>query len=128
MGRAWYGMEDNFSIFHTSNFLPFHFHSILKIFHSIFYSILKFSSIFHSILQLSSIFHSILPHQGKFRPEATRNLYCTFATLSIPLQVVALEGKQRGTRHLIPYLKHYRDELPKKFTQHDNINHLINRQ
>ena len=40
--RAWYGMEDDFSIFHTGNFLPFHFHSIPKIFHSIFHSILKF--------------------------------------------------------------------------------------
>ena len=47
--RAWYGMEDDFSIFHTGTFLPFYFHFILKIFHSIFHSILKFSSIFHSI-------------------------------------------------------------------------------
>ena len=46
---AWYGMEDDFSIFHTGNFLPFHFHSSLKIFHSMFHFILKFSSIFHSI-------------------------------------------------------------------------------
>ena len=30
-----YGMEDNFSIFKTGNFLPFHIYSILKIFHSI---------------------------------------------------------------------------------------------
>ena len=48
--RTWYGMEDDFSIFHTGNFLPFHFHSMLEIFHSIFHSILNFSSIFHSIL------------------------------------------------------------------------------
>ena len=40
--RAWYGMEDDFSIFHTGNFLPFHFRSILKIFHSIFHSLLNF--------------------------------------------------------------------------------------
>ena len=45
--RAWYGLKDDFSILHTAYFLPFHFHSILQI--------------FHSILKLSSIFHSILP-------------------------------------------------------------------
>ena len=33
--RAWYGMEDDFFIFQSGNFLTFHFHSILKIFHSI---------------------------------------------------------------------------------------------
>ena len=58
-GMVWNGMEDDFSIFHTGNFLPFHFHSVLKTFHSIFHSIVKFSSIFHSILKFSSIFHSI---------------------------------------------------------------------
>ena len=79
----WNGMEDYFSLFHTGNFLPFHFHFVLKIFHSIFHSLLKFSP----------IFHSILPYQGKFRPEATRTLYCTFATLSVPLQEVAHKGK-----------------------------------
>ena len=42
-------MEDNFFIFHTGNFLPFHFHSILNIFDSIFHSIPNFSSIFHFI-------------------------------------------------------------------------------
>ena len=41
---AWHGMEDEFSIFHAGNFRPLHFHSILKVFHSI----LKFSSIFHT--------------------------------------------------------------------------------
>ena len=96
--RAWYGMEDDFSTLHTGNFLPFHFQSTLKI--------------FHSILKVSSIFHSILPYQGKFRPKATLNLYCTFATLSLILQVVVCKGKQQSTIHLIPYLKHYRDELP----------------
>ena len=47
-----------------------------------------------------------------FKPEATRNLYYIFATLSVPLQVVAREGQQYGTLHLIPYLKDYRNELP----------------
>ena len=65
-GMVWNGMEDDFSIFHTGNFLPFHFHLILKIFHSIFHSILKFSSIFHFVLKFSSIFHSILPYQRNF--------------------------------------------------------------
>ena len=39
--RTWYGMvwEDDFYILHTGNFLPFHFHSILKIFHSILHTI-----------------------------------------------------------------------------------------
>ena len=60
--------------FHTKN-LPFHIP-------------------FH--IKFSSIFHSILPYQSKFRPEATRSLYCTYATLSVPLQVVACKGKQRG--------------------------------
>ena len=67
---------------------------------------------FNSILKFSSLFHSILPYQAKFGPEATRNLHCTFATLSVPMQVVAHEGKQYGTMHLIPYLKHYRNDLP----------------
>ena len=81
-------MEDEFFIFHTGNFLPFHFHSTLKI--------------FHSIQNFSCICHSIHPYQGKFKSEATRNLYCTFATLSVLLKVVAHEGKQYGTMHLIP--------------------------
>ena len=34
-----------------------------------------------------------------FGPEATRNLYCNFATLRTPLQVVACKGKQYGTMH-----------------------------
>ena len=83
-------MEDDFSIFHSGNSLPLHFNSILKIFYSIFHSILKFFS----------IFHSILPYQDKFIPEATLNFYCTFAMLSVPLQVVAREGKQHGMMHL----------------------------
>ena len=88
--RAWYGMEDDFSIFHTGNFLPVHFQSMLRLFHSIFHSILKFSF----------IFHSILPYQDKLRPKATRNLNSTFAMLSLPLQVVPREGKHYGTMHL----------------------------
>ena len=63
--KAWYGLEDDFSIFHSGNFLPFHFHSIPKIFHSIFHSILKFFS----------IFHSILPHQTNFRLETMQRTY-----------------------------------------------------
>ena len=79
--RAWYGMEDDFSIFHSSNFLPFHFHSIPKIFHSIFHSILKFLCIFHSILKFSSIFHSILPYQRNFRLLTMQRIFCCFAPL-----------------------------------------------
>ena len=41
-GMVWNGIEDNFFIFHTGNFLPFHFHCIPKIFHSIFHFILLF--------------------------------------------------------------------------------------
>ena len=41
-GMEWNGMEDDFSVFHTGNFRPFHFRSILKVFHSIFHSILNF--------------------------------------------------------------------------------------
>ena len=47
-GMVWHEMEDDFSIFHTGNFLPFYFHSILKIFHARFHSKLKFSSIFQT--------------------------------------------------------------------------------
>ena len=80
-GMVWNGMDqDDFSIFHTGNF-PFHFHSIPKMFHSIFHSILKFSSIFHSILKFSSIFHSILPCQRNFRLEAMPRIFCCFAPL-----------------------------------------------
>ena len=76
-GMVWNGMEDDFSIFHTGNFLPFHFHSIPKIFHSI----LKFSSIFHSILKFSSIFHSIPSYQRNFRLEVIQRIFCCFAPL-----------------------------------------------
>ena len=79
-GMVWNGMEDDFSIFHTGNFLPFHFHSIPKIFHSISHSIPKFSSIFHSILKFSSIFHSILPYQRNFRLESMQRIFCCFNT------------------------------------------------
>ena len=37
-------MEDDFSIFHTGNFLPFYFHFVLKIFHSI---LIPFQIFFH---------------------------------------------------------------------------------
>ena len=36
----------------------------------------------------------------------------TFATLSVSFQEVARKGMQYGTMYLIPYLKHYRNELP----------------
>ena len=68
---VWNGMEDDFSIFHTGNFLPFHFHSIPKIFHSIF----------HSILRFSSIFHSILTYQRNFRLKAMQRILCCFTPL-----------------------------------------------
>ena len=69
--RAWYEMEDDFSIFRIGNFLPFRFHSILQIFHFIFHSILKFSS----------LFHSISPYQRNFRLEAKQRILCCFASL-----------------------------------------------
>ena len=53
------------------------------------------------IIFFHSIFRSILPYQSKFKPEATRNLYRTFATLSVLQQVVAHKSKQYGTMHLI---------------------------
>ena len=65
-GMVWNGRR--FSIFHTGNFLPFCFYSILKIFHSIFHLIVKFSS----------IFHSILPHQRNFRVEVMQRIFCCF--------------------------------------------------
>ena len=89
-------MEDDFSIFHIGNFLPFHFHSIPKIFHSI----LKFSSIFHSILKSSSIFHSILPYQRNFRLEAMQHTFCCFAPFQCckqPLVKVRLQYKDATT-------------------------------
>ena len=61
LDSVWYGIEDDFSMFHTDNFLPFHFYSTLKI--------------FHSIQKFSSIFHFILPYQRTFRPEVTYHLH-----------------------------------------------------
>ena len=65
--RVWYGMEDDFSIFHTGSFLPFHF--ILKI--------------FPSILKFSSIFHSYFPCQRFWTGSKATNilLLCVFAML-----------------------------------------------
>ena len=63
------------------------------------------------MLKFSSMLHSIPPYPNKFRAEAARNLYCTFATLSVLLQEVAHEGKQYDTMHLTPYLKHYCNDL-----------------
>ena len=71
------GMEDDFSIIYTSNFLPFNFHSIPKIFHFI----LKFSSIFHSI-------------KKTFRLEAIQCIFCTFAML----QATTHENARNNTK------------------------------
>ena len=68
---AWYGMEDDFSMFHNGNFLSFHFHSSLKIFHSMFHSILKFPS----------VFHSIVPYQRNFILKAMQRILYCFASL-----------------------------------------------
>ena len=57
-GYGMYGMEDDFSIFHISNFLPFQ----TKIF-------------FHNL------FHSILPYQRTIRLEAMQRIFCTFAMM-----------------------------------------------
>ena len=46
-------------------------------------------------LKFSSVFHSRLPYQGKFRSEATPNLHCIFATLSVLLQIIVKGGKQQ---------------------------------
>ena len=75
-GMIWNETEDDFSILHIGNFFPLHTKN------------LAFHSSFHTTVTFSSILHSILPHQGKFRLEETRCLYCTFATLSVPLQAV----------------------------------------
>ena len=72
---------------------------------------------FHSILKFSFLFHSILPFQHKFRQEAKRNLLCIFATLSVPSQVVAHEGKQYGTMHSQTpknVLQKYRKKIKRK--------------
>ena len=76
---AGHGMEWK-TIFPYS-ILAIFFHSIPKIFHSIFHSILKFSSIFHSILKFSSMVHSILPYPRNFRLEAMQRIFCCFAPL-----------------------------------------------
>ena len=65
--KAWNGIKDDFSIFHIGNFLPFHFHCIPKI--------------FHSVLKFSSLFHSILPNQKTFGLEAIQLIFCIFAML-----------------------------------------------
>ena len=97
-GMVFNEMEDDFSIFHGGNFLPFYTKN------------LPFHISFHTKIFLH--LPSILPYQGKFRPEATCNLHCILATLSVHLQVVARKGKQYGTMHLIPYLNDYRNKLP----------------
>ena len=96
-------MEDDFSIFHTGNFLPFPFLFRTKN--------LPFHIPFHTNIFFHIPFHTSIP--SKFRPEDARNLYryCIFATLSVPLHVVARQGKQYGTMHFIPYSKNYSNEL-----------------
>ena len=82
------------------SYIPFLIHTKNFLFHIPFHT------------KFSCMFHSILSYQGKFWPEATCNLYCTLKTLSVLLQVIAHEGKQYGTMHLIPYLKHHRNDIP----------------
>ena len=70
-------MEDNFSIFHTGSFrFPFHTKNLP----------------FHTKIVFYIPYHTSIP--AKFRAKAMRNLYCTFATLSVPLQVVTRKGRQ----------------------------------
>ena len=64
-------MEDDFSIFHSGNFLPFHIPFQTKIF-----------------------FHIPFHTKREFKREEKCNLCSTLAALSVTLQVVALEGKQ----------------------------------
>ena len=67
-------MEDDFSIFYNGNFFSFHFHSILKI--------------FHSMLKFSFIFNSIHPYQRSFRLEAMQRIFCCLASLQCCKQPV----------------------------------------
>ena len=78
---VWNGIKDDFCIFHTSNFLPFYFHSILKI--------------FHSILKFSSIFYSIFSYQRTFRLEAMQGTFCTLQCCKQPLMKVRITRMQR---------------------------------
>ena len=75
-GMAWNGIKWNGRrFFHIPYWqfwsIPFPFYSILKVFHSIFHSILKFSF----------KFRSILPYQRKCRLKAMQRLFCCFAFL-----------------------------------------------
>ena len=71
-------MEDDFSIFHSGNFLSFHTKNLP----------------FHSILKFSSIFHFILPYQRAFILGATQRITRTVVMLSVPSLVVTCESKQ----------------------------------
>ena len=66
----------------------------------------------------------MLPYQDKFRPDLMRNLYCTFATLSVSLQVVASEGMQYDPMHsqtAKSMLQKYRKKLTRKKKQQQRI-------
>ena len=63
-GMVWNGMEDDFSIFHAGNFLPFHTQNLP----------------FHFIQKFSSIFHSILPYRRKLRLEAMQRIFWFYAS------------------------------------------------
>ena len=59
-GMVWNGMEDDFSIFHTGNFLPFHTKNLP--FHIPFHSKIFFHIPFHSKTFFHIPFHTkILP-------------------------------------------------------------------
>ena len=70
-------MEDDFSIFHTGNFLPFHFHSIPKIFHFILF----LNNYFHSvnkalrIISKTKIRGRIMPQYYKYEILKLEDLY-----------------------------------------------------
>ena len=57
--RAWYGMEDDFSIFHTGNFLPFHTKNLL--FHIPFHTKIFFHIQFHTKIFFHIPFHTSIP-------------------------------------------------------------------
>ena len=82
-------MEDDFSIFHTGNFLPFHTTNLP----------------IHISFHTKIFFH--IPFHAKVNLDRKESIICI-----VPLQVVAHKGKQFGMMHFIQYLKHYRNELP----------------
>ena len=90
LSRAWYGMEEDFSIFHTGNFLPFHTENLL--FHIPFHT-----KIFFHIPLRTSI-------QITFRLEATQRTICTFAML----KVTTREGARNITKMQRPVFSVHR--------------------